>query len=335
MTASRVRTGIVLVNLGTPDAPTARSVRRYLRAFLADRRVIEMPRLLWWPILHLLVLPLRPRRLAHLYQGIWQQGDSPMRHILGQQCARLQDALQRSGESDCQVRAAMTYGKPALTAVLDALQAEGMERLIVLPLFPQYSATSTAAVYDVVARWCLRQRNLPALTLLKDYHREPAYIDALAASVRQCWHEQGRAEKLLLSFHGIPRAYADKGDPYAEQCRATAAALASALQLTDAEWALSFQSRFGAQQWLQPYTDGLLAEWAKAGVRSVQVVCPAFSADCLETLEEIAEQNREVFLRSGGQSYHYIPALNADAAHIQALLQLLLPHIHAHQSRQD
>lgn len=329
--SSPERVGVVLVNLGTPDAATPAAVRRYLREFLSDRRVIEMPRLLWWLILNLFVLTFRPRRVARLYQMIWRDGDSPMRLILREQSQRLQEKLAAEGQGAVQVLPAMSYGQPALTAALDTLQAAGIGKVVVLPLFPQYSATSTAPVYDIAGRWLVQQRDLPAITLLKDYHQHPAYIAALAASVREFRQQHGASEKLLLSFHGIPQPYADRGDPYPQQCRATAAALAAALDLPAEAWAFSFQSRFGAQQWVQPYTDVLLAEWAQAGVRSVQVLCPAFSADCLETLEEIAEQNRETFLHAGGRDYQYIPALNARPDHIEMMAVLLRPHLQAHQ----
>lgn len=330
---SRPRIAVLLVNLGTPDAPTPAAVRRYLREFLSDSRVIEIPRLVWWVILNLFVLTLRPRRVARLYETIWQKGDSPMRLILREQAALLQTSLQaRHVTADIRVVPAMTYGQPALTGALDELQREGFERLVVLPLFPQYSATSTAPVYDNVCRWLARQRNQPALTFIKDYHRHPIYIAALAASIQAFRHEHGAAEKLLMSFHGIPQPYADKGDPYPQQCHETARRVAAALGLPDDAWAISFQSRFGAQAWVKPYTDVQLQEWAAAGVASVQVVCPAFSADCLETLEEIAEQNRETFLHAGGQQYAYIPALNTRPDHIATMLALISPHLLAHLS---
>jgi len=329
------RSGVVLVNLGTPVAPTVAAVRQYLREFLSDRRVIEIPRPLWWLILNLFILPLRPKRVAKLYQSIWQDGDSPMRHILREQGRLLEPALQAAcaGRGEVRVLPAMTYGEPALGTALDALAAFGAEHIVVLPLFPQYSATSTAPVYDAVQRWSALQRNLPALTIIKDYCEHPLFIAALAASIREHWAAHGRADKLLLSFHGIPQPYADKGDPYAERCRRTALALAAMLGLTDSEWAYSFQSRFGLQEWVKPYTDALLKEWGAAGVGTVQVACPAFSADCLETLEEIAEQNREFFLHAGGKDYQYIPALNARADHIALLQALVQPHLQAFHSR--
>lgn len=324
--------GVLLANLGTPDAPTPSAVRRYLREFLSDRRVIEVPRPVWWLILNAFILPFRPRRVAALYRSIWEaEGDSPMRRILREQCDLVQRQLAASlPQADIHVLPAMSYGNPSLASALETLVARGVEQVVVLPLFPQYSATSTAPVYDAVSRWLAGQRNLPAVTLIKDYYRHPVYIAALAASVKAHRAAHGDAERLLFSFHGIPQAYADKGDPYPERCRETARAVAAALQLPEGSWACSFQSRFGRQEWVKPYTDKLLEEWGSAGVASVQVLCPAFSADCLETLEEIAEENREGFLHAGGQRYEYIPALNTRADHIALLAALLRPHLEAH-----
>lgn len=329
---SRPRLGVLLVNLGTPDAPTPGAVRRYLREFLSDTRVIEVPRPVWWVILNLFILPFRPRRVARAYASIWQDGESPMRTILNEQAAKLQALLAASRpDLDVTVVPAMSYGQPAVGAALSRLTAAGVEKMVVLPLFPQYSATSSGAGYDAISRWLLGQRNLPAVTVIKDYHVHPLYIGALAATVREHRAVHGGADKLLFSFHGIPQSYADKGDPYPDRCRATAAAVAAELGLGEGSWACSFQSRFGAQPWVQPYTDVTLEQWGKAGLGSVQVMCPAFSADCLETLEEIAEENRETFLHAGGKEYAYIPALNARDDHIALLRELVLPHLEAHQ----
>lgn len=329
--SARPRLGVVLVNLGTPDAPTPAAVRRYLREFLSDTRVIEVPRLLWWFILNLFILPFRPRRVAAAYASIWRDGDSPMRTILLAQCRLLSERLATAyPQADIRVVPAMSYGQPAMGAALSALVAGGVERLVVLPLFPQYSATSSAAGYDALCRWLLAQRNLPAVTVLKDYHLHPLYVGALAASIRDHRARHGDADKLLFSFHGIPEAYERKGDPYPSRCRATAAAVAEALGLAEGSWLCSFQSRFGRQPWVQPYTDVTLEQWGRAGVGSVQVVCPAFSADCLETLEEIAEENRETFLHAGGKAYQYIPALNTRDDHIALLQALVSPHLDAH-----
>jgi len=322
VTARRI-TAVLLVNLGTPDAPTPPAVRRFLREFLSDRRVIEIPRVLWQILLCLVILPFRPKRVAKAYAAIWR-GDSPMREILLAQVRALA-VLFRSKplSADVIVKPAMTYGQPGLHAALDEVTGLGTERVIVLPLFPQYSATSTGAVYDVVSRWMLTKRNLPEMTVIKDYYDHPRYIQALAESVRRYQAQHGVAERLLMSFHGIPLPYAERGDPYPERCHATARLLAQALGLSESQWAISFQSRFGRQEWVKPYTSQLLTEWGQAGVKSVQVISPAFSADCLETLEELAIENRHVFTEAGGEAYAYIPALNADELHIQMMRELV------------
>ena len=321
--ADRQRIGIILANLGTPDAPTAPAVRRYLREFLSDTRVIEVPRLIWFFILRLFILPLRPRRVAEAYASIWENG-SPIRTILLAQVAAVQARLQALyPDLDIMVLPGMSYGNPGFRHALDTLRAAHIEQVIVLPLFPQFSATSTGPLYDQLGDWVKLQRNLPRLHVVRDYHVHPAYVAALAESIRQHWAVHGRADKLLFSFHGIPQPYADKGDPYPEQCRATARAVVAELGLADGEWEQSFQSRFGLQEWVKPYTDKLLETWGHEGVGSVQVLCPAFSADCLETLEEIAVENHDAFIKAGGKRYEYIPALNASPAHVELFVSLL------------
>ncbi|MDO4222892.1 MAG: ferrochelatase [Acinetobacter sp.] len=313
---------IILANLGTPEQATTASVRDFLRCFLSDQRVIEMPKIIWQVILNVFVLPFRPKAVAHAYQQIWQNG-SPMRNILLQQVAHLQQVLsEKNPQFDIQVVPAMTYSTPSIQQCLQQLSQDLPDQVILLPLFPQYSATSTAPLFDAIARWIPQQRNLPAISLLRDYYQHPLYINALAKSVQDFWAEHGQAEKLLMSFHGIPQPYADKGDPYAERCRTTAKLLAQALHLNEQQWAISFQSRFGKQEWVKPYTDELLEQWATQGVKSVQVMSPAFSADCLETLEELAIQNAELFTSHGGEQYAYIPALNTQAEHLQLLQNL-------------
>ena len=319
------RIAILLVNLGTPDEPTAPAVRRYLKQFLSDPRVIEIPQFLWAIILNLFVLPSRPKRVAAAYASVWK-GDSPIRRILAQQVEKLQTRLDGSlALFEVSVHSAMTYGNPGLPDVMDSLRSEGVDHFVILPLFPQYSATSGGAVYDAVTKWSLKQRNLPNLTIVKDYFAHPLYIKALADSIRRFQAVHGKPEKLMFSFHGIPQPYADKGDPYPKRCKCTAAQVAQELGLTEDEWIISFQSRFGKQEWVKPYTDVTLEEWGKAGVRSVQVVSPAFSADCLETLEELAMENRDNFINAGGKEYHYIPALNDDEAHIDLMEALAKP----------
>ncbi|MBA2056782.1 ferrochelatase [Psychrobacter cryohalolentis] len=319
------RIAVLLVNLGTPDEPTAPAVRRYLKQFLSDPRVIEIPKFLWAIILNLFVLPSRPKRVAEAYASIWD-GDSPMRNILNAQVEMLDKRLaERAAPFRVSVHAAMSYGNPGLPDVMDQLRSEGVDHFVMLPVFPQYSATSTGAVYDAISKWSLKQRNLPNITIVKDYFAHPLYIKALADSIRRFQAVHGKPEKLMFSFHGIPQPYADKGDPYPKRCKCTAAQVAHELGLNPDEWIISFQSRFGKQEWIKPYTDVVLKEWGSSGVRSVQILSPAFSADCLETLEELAIENRETFLHAGGQEYHYIPALNADEAHIDLLEAMSAP----------
>lgn len=319
------RIAVLLVNLGTPDEPTAPAVRRYLKQFLSDPRVIEIPKFLWAIILNLFVLPSRPKRVAEAYASIWD-GDSPMRNILNAQVEMLDKRLaERAAPFRVSVHAAMSYGNPGLPDVMDQLRSEGVDHFVMLPVFPQYSATSTGAVYDAITKWSLKQRNLPNITIVKDYFAHPLYIKALADSIRRFQAVHGKPEKLMFSFHGIPQPYADKGDPYPKRCKCTAAQVAHELGLKSDEWIISFQSRFGKQEWIKPYTDVVLKEWGNSGVRSVQILSPAFSADCLETLEELAIENSETFLHAGGQEYHYIPALNADEAHIDLLEAMSAP----------
>lgn len=314
--------GILLVNLGTPDAPTTSAVRRYLKQFLWDPRVVEIPRLPWWLILNGIILNTRPKKSAAKYQQIWTEQGSPLLVISQQIATSLQHQL---GERFA-VRLGMRYGNPSVSAALDELRALGCLKLLVLPLFPQYSATTTASVFDAVSDELQGWRSLPELRMIASYELETSYIQALAESVRSFWQSHGRAQKLVMSFHGLPQEYADKGDPYPQQCGQTARALAATLQLKDDEWMLCFQSRLGRKQWLQPYTEQSLRELAKQGVQSVQMICPGFAADCLETLEEIAEDNRDVFLESGGHEYRYIPCLNDNPAHIAMFAGLVHRH---------
>ncbi|MEG0481697.1 MAG: ferrochelatase [Acinetobacter sp.] len=323
MSISKPKVLIILANLGTPDAPTVPAVRAFLKQFLSDQRVIEIPKLLWALILHAFVLPFRPKRVAEAYAQVWSN-DSPMREILFEQVALLQKQLFiNNANLELDIVPAMTYGRPGIDAVLKDAEHKLYDHIILFPLFPQYSATSTAPLYDAVAQWLLKQRNIPGLSFIRDYYQHPLYIQALANSVRDYQQQHGKASKLLMSFHGIPQPYADRGDPYADRCRVTALKVAQALGLADDQWAISFQSRFGKQEWVKPYTDQLLVEWAESGIDSVQVLSPAFSADCLETLEELAIQNAELFLSKGGRSYAYIPALNSRTDHIQLFESLL------------
>ena len=320
---------VILANLGTPDEATAPAVRRFLKQFLSDTRVIEIPKFIWWVILHAFVLPFRPKRVAQAYASVWST-DSPMREIVLKQIQLIkQRLLDENHQFDLTVVPAMTYGQPSIYAVFEQLEKVPQEHVILLPLFPQYSATSTAPLYDAFARWIPNQRHLPGITMIKDYYQHPLFIQALVDSVLAYQEQHGKPEKLLMSFHGIPQPYADKGDPYADRCRMTAKLVAEALHLNEDEWAISFQSRFGKQEWVKPYTDVLLEQWGQAGVRSVQVLSPAFSADCLETLEELAVENKETFQHAGGREYAYIPALNTDQAHIDLLASLVQANLDA------
>ena len=329
MTAATPKVTIILANLGTPDEPTVPAVRRFLKQFLSDQRVIEIPKPIWQIILNFFVLPFRPKRVAHAYEMVWNQ-DSPMREILIQQVEGVQKTLiQQYPEFELNIVPAMTYGNPGIASVLEKLSQNPQDHVILFPLFPQYSATSTAPLFDAFAKWIPKQRNLPGISFIRDYYQHPLYIQSLAQSVREYQTEHGKAEKLLMSFHGIPQPYADKGDPYADRCRLTAKLVAEALGLVESEWAISFQSRFGKQEWVKPYTDVLLEQWGQQGVKSVQIMSPAFSADCLETLEELAIQNAETFKAAGGEQYAYIPALNTRTDHLALLNHLLQANLDA------
>lgn len=316
-------TAVLLVNLGTPAAPTAAALRRYLGEFLSDRRVIEAPPVIWQPILRGVVLRTRPRRSAEAYEKIWLADGSPLLVYSRRLQAALHTHLGERCDRPVAVALGMRYGEPAIDHVLDQLLELGCRRLLVLPLYPQQSATTTASTFDAIARHFRTRRRLPALRFIDSYHAEPGYIEALAASVRSYWQRHGRPDRLLLSFHGIPEGYVAKGDPYAGQCRETAHLLAATLDLPDTAWQLTFQSRFGPTRWLEPYTDVTVRALGAQGLGRVDVLCPGFPADCLETLEEIAMQNAEFFRQAGGGALHYIPALNDDPAHVAALGTLL------------
>ncbi|OOG44374.1 ferrochelatase [Rhodanobacter sp. C06] len=321
--AASVQTAVLLVNLGTPTAPTAKALRPYLAEFLSDRRVIDYPRWKWWPILHGVILRLRPRRSAHAYGRIWDAQGSPLRW----RSEALARALQAELGTGVRVALAMRYGAPAVASTIAQLQGEGVRRLLVLPLYPQYSATSTGSVIDAVADAMQALRWPPELRFVNDYHDDPGHIEALAASIERWWSEHGRGDKLLLSFHGIPERYVRLGDPYAAQCRATARLLRERLKLDASQLLVSFQSRVGREAWLSPYTDATVRQLAGEGVRKLDVACPGFAVDCLETLEEIALQNRDFFLAAGGESLRYIPALNDGAGQVHSLAALVRRHL--------
>ncbi|WP_119157822.1 ferrochelatase [Caldimonas tepidiphila] len=303
------RTGVLLCNLGTPEAPTAPAVRRYLAQFLSDPRVVEIPAALWKPILHGVILRVRPAKSAAKYASIWTPEGSPLKVWTERQAKLLRGYLGERGHA-VEVVPAMRYGEPSIGAQLDALRSRGVTRVLVLPLYPQYSGTTTASVYDAVHAWAGAQRWVPELRLVNHYHDEPLYIDALARRIEAHWSAHGRPERLLMSFHGVPERTLHLGDPYHCECHKTARLLAARLGLSDAQYVVTFQSRFGKAKWLEPYTEPTLRELARQGVKRVDAVCPGFAGDCLETLEEIAIEGKEAFLTSGGREFHYIPCLN-------------------------
>ncbi len=320
-------TAILLVNLGTPDAPTAPAVKRYLAEFLGDPRVVELPRLLWLPILHGIILNTRPAKSAAKYATIWTSEGSPLKVHTERQAKLLKGLLGERGRKDLLIDWAMRYGNPSIPVVLDRLAAAGATEILILPLYPQFAGSTTASTQDAVNAWLKRQKQPPAVRWVEDYPTDPGYIGALAASIRDHWLAHGRSEKLVMSFHGIPQRSVDRGDPYASQCHATAQALAAALGLSPDQWMATFQSRFGAAKWLQPYTQPTLEELARGGLKRVDVLCPGFPADCLETLEEISMECREAFLHAGGETFHYIPCLNERPDWIAALAGLCQSHV--------
>jgi ferrochelatase len=324
--ASADKLGILLVNLGTPREPTRAAVRQFLAEFLSDPRVIEAPRWLWLPILHGVILQIRPQRSAHAYKQIWTPEGSPLLHHCQQLAVAMNKQLQAShGERIC-VEIGMTYGAPSIGSALAKLQAAGMQRLLVLPLYPQYSATSTGSVFDRVTAELQRWRWVPELRFINHYHDQPSYIAALSASIEAHWASHPR-HHLLFSFHGLPRRYMLAGDPYYCQCLKTARLVAEQLDLLPDEWSLAFQSQVGREEWLRPYTDQLLIQYAASDRKRLTLACPGFAVDNLETLEEIAIRNRALFLEHGGESYDYVPALNASNAHVALLCELVERHI--------
>ncbi len=315
---SAEKTAILLLNLGTPDSTSTQDVKRYLAEFLADGRVIEAPSWLWKIILHGIILPFRSKKSAHAYEKIWSKEGSPLLNFTRKQAEQLQKKLQNQG-SKVVVDYAMTYGNPSVKQQLAQLKALGVTRLLIVPLYPQYAASSTGAALDQVYRELLKQRNMQSIRTVKDYHDHPAYLDALATGIETHWQQHGRAKKLLMSFHGIPKISVEKGDPYYQHCQTTAAALANRLDLTEEQYTLCFQSRFGPAKWLGPSTQDLLVELPQSGIDSLDIVCPGFSSDCLETMEEICLQGKADFHAAGGKTFQYIPCLNAQNMWIDAL----------------
>jgi ferrochelatase len=320
MTENNAKKGLLVANLGTPEAPERKPVARFLREFLSDPRVVDLPRYLWLPLLNLVIIPLRAGRSAAAYREIWGPGGSPLLVLTRQLADRL--AMRLSGRAE--VIVGMRYGEPSIHASLQQLKSAGVTDLAVIPLYPQFSDTTTSSIYDAVDEGLLKLDWAPKQHRVEDYHDHPAWVSALAASIRSFREENGSAEKLIFSLHGIPQRFVDqKGDPYERQCQASVALIAEALGLSAGEWMLTYQSRVGREPWLQPYTDITLKELAASGVKHVQVACPGFAVDCLETLEEIAMQNREFFEQAGGEKLEYIPALNDSPAHAEALEALL------------
>jgi len=319
--------GVLLTNLGTPDSTKTGDVRRYLKEFLSDPRVVTVPRLAWWLVLNLVILNTRPRQSAKAYEKIWTDQGSPLLSISQQQADLIREQLQQGGSAQIKLALAMRYGNPSIANGLAELREQGANKILVLPLYPQYSATTTASTFDAVSAALRCDSDMPELRFINRYAGHPQYLQSLVQSVRDHWAEHPPADRLLMSFHGLPQEYVDAGDPYQAECQQTAEALAQALELSDDQWQQTFQSRMGPKAWLQPYTDKTLEVLAQSGVKSVQIMCPGFSADCLETLEEIQMQNRDVFLAAGGERYEYIPCLNTRPDHIEMLVSLLRQHM--------
>ncbi|MFZ6688030.1 ferrochelatase [Undibacterium sp. SXout11W] len=320
------KTAVVLVNLGTPDAPTSSAVRRYLKQFLSDKRVVEVPRLIWWFILNLIILPFRSGQSAKKYASIWTKDGSPLKIHTEKQALLLKGYLGERGH-DVHVTYAMRYGSPSIPSVLQKLKTDGYERLLILSAYPQYSATTTASNFDAVFSHFQQVRNVPELRMIKNYHDHEAYIDALKQSVQAHWLANGRPEKLVMSFHGLPKAFLLRGDPYHCECYKTARLLAEALGLNKDQYVVTFQSRLGRAEWLQPYTAPTVQKLAKDGVKRIDVICPGFIADCLETLEEIAMEVRVDFLNAGGKEFNYIPCLNESPAWMRGLAEIAEQHL--------
>ena len=319
-------TGILITNLGTPDEPTPSAVRRYLAEFLSDPRIVEAPRLIWWFALHGVILRIRPKPVAKNYKKIWTDEGSPLLSISKKQQVLLQQAITPHFKGKVKVELAMRYGNPSIKTALRKLKEAGAQRILVLPLYPQYSATTTASTFDAIAGELKTWRWLPEFRMVQHYHDHDAYIQSLTNSIKIFQEKKGTAEKLLFSFHGLPQRYLDQGDPYFCECHKTARLVATKMGLKDDQWILAFQSLFGREEWLKPYAKNVLINWANEGIKNVQVICPGFSADCLETLEEIQVENRDYFLNAGGEQFDYIPALNDSAEHIGMMGQIIKQH---------
>ena len=314
------KTGVILANLGSPTAPTTKAVRRFLADFLWDPRVVNLPRPLWWMILNFFVLPFRPSKSAKAYQKVWHAKGSPLTYLTRQLTEKLAEKLRVRGVV---TNYAMRYGEPSIATQLNAFKAEGVTDVIVLPLYPQYSSTTTASIYDDLIKELNTWRHLPGFQFISDYHQDVNYINAVAESIQQAWFEQEKNELLIMSFHGLPEVLTKWGDPYFHQCHKTAALIAEKLALNDKQWMIVFQSRFGKAEWLKPYCVNTLEELPGQGIKTVDLVCPGFAVDCLETLEEIAMENKSIFIEAGGIRYRYIAALNDSDAHVSAIINLI------------
>lgn len=332
---TEAKTAVLLINLGTPEAPSTAAVRRYLKEFLSDPRVVEIPRAIWWLILNGIILNVRPKKSAEKYASVWTPDGSPLKVHTERQAKMLRGFLGASGHR-VPVDYAMRYGQPSIPATLSRLKAEGCTRILLLPLYPQYSSSTTATAFDAASAWAASIRNQPEIRTIRSFADDPGYIDALASSVRQHWMVNGHpttSYRLIMSFHGVPRYTLDKGDPYHCECHKTARLLAEALNLAADEYQICFQSRFGRAEWLQPYTATTLTSLGKQGVQRVDVICPGFPADCLETLEEIAIEGKAEFIQAGGQDYRYIPCLNERDEWIHALTSLAATHLQGWPTR--
>lgn len=319
----KAKVGVLVTNLGTPEAPTAAALRTYLREFLSDPRVVEIPRIVWMIILHGIILRVRPKKSAALYKSIWTDEGSPLMVISKQQKEKLSIALTEKYGDNVTVALAMRYGNPSIENALNTFQKEGVNEVVVLPLYPQYAGPTVASTFDAVVKTLQKWRWIPSLQFISGYHDNPKYITALANTVTEHIAKHGKPDKLVLSYHGMPKLFLDNGDPYFCFCHKTTRLLAEQLNLNDDDFVLTFQSRFGKAEWLQPYTDVTLAKLAKEGHKHVAIISPAFSADCLETLEELEHENRAVFIDAGGETYHYIECLNDRDDHIDALVDII------------
>lgn len=323
MTENKPDFGVLLINLGTPDAPTANAVKTYLREFLSDPRVVDLNPLLWKPILNLVILNIRPKKVAELYKKVWFEDGSPLL-VLGKRLAQKVGANFGDENLNIPLVNAMTYGNPSIADGLDDLRKQGVDKVVILPMYPQFSGTTTAAVYDAVFKALSKSSDWPSLHFIRDYANHPLYIKALANSVRNQWEAQGEQRHLLFSYHGIPKRYVSNGDPYEKHCNETSKLVAEELGLNESQWTHSYQSRFGREEWLKPYADEMLKKLAQNGTKSLNVISPAFAVDCLETLEEICFELKEVFEEAGGEKYDYIPALNDNDDHVALYRSLIL-----------